>query len=197
MTTRPRKTSVKAVVPDDPAPVAVATSDTAAPETAATGESLKEVSEPSGAVGGEPAEEPYVAVRVLEAAMVLPNPNPFLILEEVASPHRQLSIPIGFAEGTAIGFILANRPTPKPLTHELFLEVLQRLGGSIARARVTHFAHGGFYAEVVVAAPDGELVFSCRPSDAIALALRQGAATPVLVATGLLAQVGAAGSAGG
>jgi hypothetical protein len=195
MTPRPRKATAKILATDDAALVV------AAPETVAVGdEAAAPLPAPEIVAAPLPPPEevtPFVAVRVLEAAMVLPNPNPFLILEEIAPPKRRLSIPVGLAEGTAIGFALRGRPTPKPLTHELFVDVVRRLGGRITAARVTHILQGAYYAEIVVAGPTGEHVLSCRPSDAIALALRQGTATPVVVASALLAQLGTAGASGG
>ncbi|MGD0742392.1 MAG: bifunctional nuclease family protein [Acidimicrobiales bacterium] len=183
-TPRPRKAAAKAAGPAAPAKTPrprKAAAKAAGP--AAAGQAL------SGGGDGE--------VRVLEVMMALPNPNPVIILEEVAAPKRRLAIPIGFAEGTAIAYVLRGRPTPKPLTHELFIDVVAQLGGRVVTARVTRYAEGGYFAEIVVAAPGRSFVVACRPSDAIALALRQGPEATVVVASSLLGQLGTGGGAAG
>ncbi len=93
--------------------------------------------------------------------------------------------------------MLRGRPTPKPLTHELFVDVLGVLGARVLVARVTRYAQGAFFAELVVRAASKQHVVACRPSDAIALALRQGTGATVVVASSLLDQLGTAGTATG
>jgi bifunctional DNase/RNase len=196
MTPRRRRVAAEARPPADEAAEQRGTTDEGAAGATEGQDPVTEAAEDAASVASA-IEESYVAVRVVEVAMVLPNPNAYLILEEIPPPRRRLSIPIGLAEGTAIGYILRGRPTPKPLTHELFVEVVHRLGGSIGIARVTRYAQGAYYAEIVVLADAGELVFACRPSDAVALALRQATTTPVAVASTLFDQLGTGGSATG
>jgi hypothetical protein len=191
MTTRRRVDAAGEPPVDEPAERRGTTDEGAAEAT-----SDRDIVVDAAAKAAPVVEESYIAVRVVEAAVVLPNPNAYLILEEIPPPSRRLSIPIGLAEGTAIGFVLRGRPTPKPLTHELFVDVVNRLGGSIGIARITRYAQGAFYAEIVVHAEAGEFVFACRPSDAVALALRQ-VTTPVVVASALLDQLGTGGSTTG
>jgi len=199
MTRRLRRAMPKTLSPAEEAVLAAAPGETAAAAPVEAGAPpVGPVSSGGDGPDGVPeAGDDFIAVRVVDAAMVLPNPNPFLILEEIAPPHRRLTIPIGLAEGTAIGFALRGQPTPKPLTHELFVNLVARLGGSIAAARITGCTRGAFYAEVAVETSDGQVVAACRPSDAVALALRQGPAATVAVVSALLDQLGRAGSAGG
>ena len=60
-----------------------------------------------------------VAVRV-----ELPSNTPVLVLRELAGRRRQLAIFIGNPEATAIAFALEGVDTPRPLTHDLFCDVL-------------------------------------------------------------------------
>lgn len=71
---------------------------------------------------------------------------------------------------------LQNVPPERPLTHDLFVEMLTEFGGAIDRVRVDDLSEGIFYAKI-----DAELyrngeptsfVFDSRPSDGIAIALR-------------------------
>jgi len=199
MTPRPRKATAK--TPAATAEVAVAVTVGAPPDGP---EAASEETAPGTEVLATEADKEedgpgagFSLVRVVDVAMVLPNPNPVLVLEELAAPRRRLAIPIGLAEGTAISYALRGRTTPKPLTHELFVDVVNRLGGQVRAARLTLYTQGAYYAEVVVASSGAEHAVSCRPSDAIALALRQGAPATIAVASVLLDQLGTAGSTTG
>jgi bifunctional DNase/RNase len=198
MTPRPRKVTAK--TPAATAEVAVAVgAPPEAPSAAAPEETVPGTEVPATEADKE-EDGPgagFSLVHVVDVAMVLPNPNPVLVLEELAAPRRRLAIPIGLAEGTAISYALRGRTTPKPLTHELFVDVVNRLGGQVRAARLTLYTQGAYYAEVVVASSGAEHAVSCRPSDAIALALRQGAPATIAVASVLLDQLGTAGSTTG
>jgi bifunctional DNase/RNase len=71
---------------------------------------------------------------------------------------------------------LEGVPPERPLTHDLFVEMLTEFGGAIDRVRIDDLADGTFYAKVDAEMyRDGErrsFTFDARPSDGIALALR-------------------------
>ena len=100
---------------------------------------------------------------------------PIVILRD-ASGDRFLPIWIGAFEANAIAIRLEGASTPRPLTHDLLLAVLQRLGGRVEKVVVTDLRSNTFYAEVFLEQGGEVLVLDARPSDAIALALRAGAA---------------------
>jgi hypothetical protein len=87
---------------------------------------------------------------------------------------------------------LQGRPPERPLTHDLFVEMITEFGGAIDRVRVDDLSEGTFYAKIdaEVYKHDGRksLVFDCRPSDGIAIALRIDC--PIVVAEDVLAQAG-------
>lgn len=120
--------------------------------------------------------------------------TPVMTLREEESPRRQFDIFIGGPEAASIKSALDGETTPRPLTHDLYVLTLERLGMEIVRVVLTHVADGTYYADVVVAPSDGadgaagEVVISARPSDAVALALR--AAAPVYASEDLLESVG-------
>lgn len=96
-----------------------------------------------------------------------------------------LPIVIGPREGAAIASAQAGLVPPRPLTHDLFVNVLQRIGVSVVEVRVTSVVDGVFHAELVLG---GDVVVDSRPSDAIAIALRAGC--PVLCSEDLLQVAG-------
>ncbi|HMR95673.1 MAG TPA: bifunctional nuclease family protein [Microthrixaceae bacterium] len=110
-----------------------------------------------------------VAVRV-----ELPSNTPVLVLRELAGRRRQLAIFIGNPEATAIAFALEGVDTPRPLTHDLFCDVLDGLGTSLERVVITELRETTYYADLHLSSEDGPVTVSSRPSDAVALAVRTG-----------------------
>lgn len=115
----------------------------------------------------------------------LPTVHPEVVLVERDAPWRDVRIPVGFAEGTAIAYALRGIPTPRPLTHALVVELLERHGVEIEALRITARQGGLFLAELETSGPRGRQVLPCRPSDGLALVLRRPMPTPILVAEGL------------
>lgn len=111
-----------------------------------------------------------VAVRV-----ELPSNTPVVVLRELEGRRRQLSIFIGGPEATAIAFALEEVDTPRPLTHDLFCDVLDELGVELERVVLTELRDTTYFADLHLRAADGtERHVSARPSDAVALAVRVG-----------------------
>ena len=90
--------------------------------------------------------------------------------------ERLLPIWIGMFEAQAIAIELEGEAFERPLTHDLFTNVLETLGRRVEKVEVTRLEGGIFYALLHITnggAPDIEV--DARPSDAIALALRADA----------------------
>jgi hypothetical protein len=105
----------------------------------------------------------------------IPANTPMVLLQEREGEHRLLPIMIGGAEASAIHYALEGVEPPRPLTHDLFVNVLQTLGTVLDRVVVTEVRDHTFFAELHLTTPTGPQVISSRPSDAIALAVRFGA----------------------
>jgi len=110
--------------------------------------------------------------------------QPILVLQE-AEGARLLPIWIGAAEASAIELTRRGIQPDRPLTHDLLRDLLTTLGRTLDAVHVTSLADGVFYAELHL---DGGVTLSCRPSDAVALALRT--ASPILVAESVLEVAG-------
>jgi hypothetical protein len=124
--------------------------------------------------------------------VMLPSTNPVIVLTEKDLPNRELRITIGGAEGIAIGYASRGIATVKPLTHELFTRVMELFNLSLDVVRITTVRATSFSGEIVVSGPSGSHVIECRPSDAIALALRQRLPVPIMVAPEVLEEAGVA-----
>jgi bifunctional DNase/RNase len=124
-------------------------------------------------------------VTVAGVQLELPGEHPEVVLTERDAPWRELRIPVGMAEGTAIAYAWRGLPTPRPLTHALVAELLERHGVEVEALRITARQGRVFLAEIETNGPRGRQVLPCRPSDGLALVLRRRLPTPVLVAEGL------------
>lgn len=93
---------------------------------------------------------------------------PVLMLREVTGAQRVLELWIGAVEAGAIAFAQQGATPPRPMTHQLLLDVLESCGQSLGSVVITELREGTFFAELHLSS--GEVV-SCRPSDAVALAV--------------------------
>src|ERR1700678_4604491 len=129
-----------------------------------------------GKGSGRPAaRENGAVVRQMEVIGVrveMPSNSPIVLLKE-AEGDRYLPIWIGAVEATAIAFAQQGMVSLRPLTHDLFKDVLEVLNVQLRTVNITSLRGGIFYADLVFS--NGAEV-SARPSDSIALALRTGAA---------------------
>lgn len=93
---------------------------------------------------------------------------------------RHLPMLIHQCEAEAIAFVVHEIERPRPLTHDLICNSIERLGGEVTALWIDDLWQDTFFAKLCVRAPDGsELQVDCRPSDGLAIALR--ARVPVLV----------------
>ena len=113
---------------------------------------------------------------------------PVLLLQEDLGERRTLPIYIGTPEATAIAYAGQGVEVPRPLTHDLLVDVIRQLGAELEEVVITALEGSTFYAELHLRLVDGSTVVSARPSDAVALALRTGA--PLYIADELMASEG-------
>jgi bifunctional DNase/RNase len=133
-------------------------------------------------------EVTFRVVQVADVAFDFFATTSNLVLLEAEGQRRELIIPIALADATAIHQAWKHLVGRRPTTNELATFILQELHADIIAARIVRLEAGVFYAELDLMTPKGRRVFDCRPSDAIALALRQAVAAPLLVAEDVLAQ---------
>ncbi len=88
---------------------------------------------------------------------------------------RYLPIWIGSPEADAIAVKLQDVSVPRPLTHDLLGSIISTLGASIEHVIVSDLANDTFFAKLILRLADGSTrEVDCRPSDAIAIAVRGG-----------------------
>jgi hypothetical protein len=101
----------------------------------------------------------------------LPSNQPIVLLQEEGG-ERFLPIWIGAFEATAIAFALQGVETARPMTHDLFKNVLDDLKVGIEKILLNDLVDGTFFAEITMLQNGNKHIVSARPSDAIALAVR-------------------------
>ena len=100
--------------------------------------------------------------------------SPIVILK-VEDENRYLPIWIGQPEARSILMKLQNQEFSRPLTHDLTVNLVAELGGSMEKVTVTELRDSTFFATISVQIDGRTVDIDSRPSDAIALAVRAGA----------------------
>lgn len=129
-----------------------------------------------------------VPVDVLGIQLASDDTAPIVLLREVDAPHRIVPLSIGGNEALAIALGLQGVEVPRPLTHDLLVDVLASTHTTVGQVTITDVRDGTFHAELALSGPKGDRVVDSRPSDAIALAVRLHA--PLFMAESVLDEAG-------
>ncbi len=110
---------------------------------------------------------------ILEGVRIeLPSNKPILLLKEEKG-NRYLPIWIGPYEASAIALELSKIKTPRPMTHDLIINIINNLKISIDNIEITEIRNNTFYAVINIMNTDKKVIrVDSRPSDAIAAAVR-------------------------
>ena len=120
----------------------------------------------------EPMEMPVpVKVKgVYIAEATGSSPAPVVLLEDDKS--RVVPIFVGLSEAISIHHALLGELSPRPMTHDLFISVLETLRASILKVLIDDLDGGIYYARLSIKNDSKESEIDARPSDCLALALR-------------------------
>ncbi len=95
-----------------------------------------------------------------------------IVLLKTAEGNRYLPIWIGHPEAASILMKLQDATPPRPLTHDLLVNILSELEVEIVRVTVTELRENTFHASITVQHAGAEIEIDSRSSDAIAVAVR-------------------------
>jgi uncharacterized protein len=95
-----------------------------------------------------------------------------IVLLKTAEGNKFLPIWIGHPEAAAILMKLQGATAPRPLTHDLLVNILGELDVEVVRVTVTELRENTFHASITVQQNGTELEIDSRSSDAIAVAVR-------------------------
>jgi bifunctional DNase/RNase len=97
-----------------------------------------------------------------------------------------LPIWVGIFEANAIALELEKVTTPRPMTHELFGQVLETLQTEVLQAVINDEREQVYFGRLILRQNEHTYDVDSRPSDAVALAVQKGA--PIFVEEAVLAK---------
>ncbi len=130
-------------------------------------------------------DQTMIEVSVEGIAIDARNAQPIVILKDKET--GTLPIWIGVAEARAISFALEKAKSDRPLTHELLLTTIGRLGYKLKQVEINRLGSSAYSATLKLSplhAGNKRMMIDARPSDAIALAL--AAKAPIFAAPELV-----------
>ncbi|MCS6969395.1 MAG: bifunctional nuclease family protein [Planctomycetota bacterium] len=117
---------------------------------------------------------PFVPCRLANIVIDEVVDRHLVVLEELAAARRKLVIVIGLNEALAIDRAVKGETFARPLTHDLTIAILAATRHQLREVRIVELREQTFFAELVLVAGDGATRhIDARPSDALALLVRQ------------------------
>lgn len=110
-----------------------------------------------------------------------------VMLRDIDS-ERRLPIWIGPCEAEAITIELQDVEIARPVTHDLLKNVIEELGGAVSHILINELREQVFFARLFVDMHGDMTEIDCRPSDAIAVAVR--AKVPIFVDESVMEEAG-------
>ena len=109
--------------------------------------------------------------RIVSVVSLFPLPQYVVVLEDV-DKTRLVPIWIGANEGHAIALELQGEKFPRPLTHDLIVNLLGLLSASVEKVVISDLKNNSYYAVLHIKVGGKTLTLDARPSDSMALAVR-------------------------
>ena len=128
-----------------------------------------------------------IEVKVATIQVSLVSAHRIVVLQQIGV-ERYLPIWIGACEAEAISMELQGIDAPRPMTHDLLVNLVDRLGGHLDYILVHTLANDTFYGSLFIEVDDELIEVDCRPSDAMAIAVRVGA--PIYVDEDVMEKAG-------
>lgn len=101
--------------------------------------------------------------------------TPIVILKDLKE-KRAIPIWIGLFEASAIATELEKITFSRPMTHDLMTEVFKVLSVRLLKVEIVSIRNNTYFANLYLRCGEKDYIVDSRPSDAIALALRNRAA---------------------
>jgi len=112
-----------------------------------------------------------IEMKVAGIALDAVTRSPIVLLKD-GSERRALPIYIGQDQAKAIIGALERQKPPRPLTHDLIGNLLDAWEMTLSKVIIHSLQDNTFYAILCIVQGEVKKEIDCRPSDAIALALR-------------------------
>lgn len=112
-----------------------------------------------------------IEMKVAGIALDAASRSPIILLRD-ATDRRQLPIFIGQDQARAIISALENQAPPRPLTHDLMVNLMDECNVVLERVIIHSLQDNTFYAVLQIRQGELKKEIDSRPSDAIAIAIR-------------------------
>jgi len=119
------------------------------------------------------------------------NDQQLIYLKEIDG-ERQFPILIGIFEAMSINRRVKNDVSPRPLTHDLIVGVVDALGGELHSVVISDLKDHTYFARLRIRRNDELIEIDSRPSDAIAVAVSCDPMLPIFVSEDVLDDVAGA-----
>ncbi len=116
-----------------------------------------------------------VELNIIALSSSESTPGQYALIFEEVGGFRRLPLIIGSTEAQAIAIALEKMQPQRPMTHDLFYQVILQMEARLKKVLIHNIEDDIFYAHLLLKTKEGELPIDARPSDAIALAVRAGA----------------------
>tara|TARA_B100001989_G_scaffold245779_1_gene215904 strand:- start:167 stop:742 length:576 start_codon:yes stop_codon:yes gene_type:complete len=129
-----------------------------------------------------------IRVKILKISYQPSTKDYYILLKEVDGDNY-IPLKIGSFEAQSIALALESIEGKRPMTHDLICSLFSEIGFSLKRVIITEFIHGTFLSTIdIVSKENGSYSIDARPSDAIAIALRENA--PIFISKKLIKNKG-------
>jgi len=112
-----------------------------------------------------------VEVKIDSLRVSLTNQQRIVVLKQV-DQDRYLPVWIGPYEAEAITIALQEIEVSRPQTHDLVKNIINDLEATMIHVEISELKDDIFYGTLLISKGDKEIRIDCRPSDAIAIAVR-------------------------
>lgn len=125
---------------------------------------------------------------------IYPEYYPAESFSEIVLVNDEVALPIYVTKGQAVSIIngLHGVAPSRPMTHDIFIRLINAMSGCITRVVIDGLHAGVFMAKLYVehysSGEAEEIIIDARPSDCIALAAREGCT--IYVAADVLREAG-------
>ena len=114
-----------------------------------------------------------IEMKVAAIALDAISRSPIILLKD-STERRALPIYITQEQARSIMTVLEQQEPPRPLTHDLMVNIFEAWEINLEKVIINSIEDHTFYAILCLKCGEQEKNIDCRPSDAIAIALRVG-----------------------
>lgn len=114
-----------------------------------------------------------IEMKVAAIALDAVTRSPIVLLED-ASKRIALPIYVGQDQAKSIIAVLEQQQAPRPITHDLMINIFSAWNLKLDKVIINSLQDNTFYALLCMKLGKKEKNIDCRPSDAIAIAVRIG-----------------------